>query len=256
MARKGTLQSVVALVTGAGQGIGRETAIRLAKEGAHVAVNGRIPHAKIEEVARATGGVSVIADIADVVQVNRMVREVEKKLGPIEVLVANAARMAMKPFLEHDPNEWWEQIRVNLSGHLNCIRAVLPGMQRLGRGRIVIISSNSGVIGFKNATGYAASKSGLNALGQSLARELTPRNIYVSVVAPGPVDTPQLMVDAADAKVSLEEIRTIHIRGIPAGRLGRPEEIAATVSFLASGGGPVFAGRIVQQNGGKNMCSP
>ena len=113
MNNKSRLQDKVALVTGAGQGIGRATAIRLAQEGSRVAVNGRIAHPKIENVVRETDGIPVIADIAQVGQVNTMVKEVEEQLGPIEILVANAARMTMLPFLEQDAAEWWEQIDIN-----------------------------------------------------------------------------------------------------------------------------------------------
>ena len=249
------LKDKVALVTGAGQGIGRATAIRLAQEGSRVAVNGRIAHPKIENVVRETGGFPVIADIAQVEQVNRMVAEVEEQLGPIEILVANAARMTMLPFLEQDPTQWWEQIDVNLTGHLNCIHAVLPGMRRIGSGRIILISSFFGTLGWKNATGYSASKSGISALGESLAAEIKSENIYVSIIAPGIIDTPQLQVDADDLNVSREEVKAMYARDIPLGRVAAPEEVAATVAFLAAEGGPIYNGRTLHINGGNCRCS-
>lgn len=255
MAKQGKLQNAVALVTGAGQGVGRATAIRLAEEGARVAINGRKAHAKIDEVAEVTGGLPVIADISVPAQVAQMAKTVEEKFGPIEILVANAARMTMKPFLEQDPKEWWGQIHINLCGHINCIHAVLPGMRRMGRGRIIIVGSKVGVIGWENTTGYSASKSGLHSLGVSLARELGPEGIVVNIVAPGTVDTPQQAVDAADADLSLEEYYAMRSQIIPAGRIGRSEEIAATIAFLAGEGGPAFAGKILQPNGGEVRCS-
>ena len=115
MANDFRLQGKVALVTGAGQGMGRATAIRLAQKGCRVAVNGRIAHPKIDNVARETDGIPVIADIAQVDQVNAMVKEIDEKLGPIDILVANAARMTMSPFLEQAIDEWWAQIDVNLT---------------------------------------------------------------------------------------------------------------------------------------------
>jgi len=254
MATRGRLQNMVVLVTGAGQGVGRATAIRLAEEGARIAVNGRTAHPKINEVAEITGGMPVVADISEPAQVAQMARVVEEKLGPIEVLVANAARMTMKPFFEQDPQEWWDQIHINLGGHINCIHAVLPGMRRMGRGRIIIVGSKVGVIGWQNTTGYAASKSGLHCLGVALARELAPEGIVVNIVAPGTVDTPQQAVDAADANLSLEQYYAIRSQIIPAGRIGQSEEIAATIAFLAGAGGPTFAGKILQPNGGEVRC--
>jgi len=249
------LQGKVALVTGAGQGIGRAIAIRLAQEGARVAVNGRMAHPKIEAVARETGGIAVVADISDSIQVEQMAESVAKQLGPIDILVANAAYMNMKPFLEHNSQDWWKQLHVNLTGHLGCIQVVVPGMRRRGGGKIIIIGSIFGVEGWKNASAYAASKSGLSALAVSLAEELRPDNIYVGIVHPGIIDTPQLQVDADDLNLSLDEVKARYARDIPMGRIGCPQEVAATVAFLAAEGGPIFSGRSLQINGGQNRCS-
>jgi NAD(P)-dependent dehydrogenase (short-subunit alcohol dehydrogenase family) len=255
MDRVQRLKDKVALVTGAGQGIGRAIAVRLAQEGARVAVNGRMAHPKIQAVARETGGISVVADIADGVQVARMVAAVEKQLGPINILVANAAYMTMMPFLEQDPADWWKHLNVNLTGHLSCIHAVVPGMKRLGGGNIIIISSIFGIEGWKNASAYAASKSGLTALGESLAEELRSENIHVGIVHPGVIDTPQLQVDAKDLNLTVEEVKAVYARDIPMGRIGDPQEVAATVAFLAAEGGPIFSGRSLQINGGQSRCS-
>lgn len=251
-----TLQGKVALVTGAGQGIGLATAVRLGQEGAKVAVNGRMAHPKIQAAAEAAGGIPVIADISQPSEIRRMVTEIEEKLGPVEILVANAARMAMLPFLEEDPEVWWQQLNINLTGHIDCIHAVLPGMKRLGRGKIIIISSMFGVVGWKNATGYAASKSGLTALGEALAAELGPQGIDVSIVVPGVIDTPQLQVDADDLDMPLEDVHEMYAKGIPMGRIGTAEEVAATAAYLAGTGGAHLAGRILQINGGESRCCP
>jgi len=255
MDRKPRLKDKVALVTGAGQGIGRAIAVRLAQEGALVAVNGRMAHPKIQAVAREIGGICVVADIADGVQVKRMVVEVEEQLGPIEILVANAAYMSMMPFLEQDPADWWKHLDVNLTGHLACIHAVVPGMRRWSGGNIIIISSIFGIEGWKNASAYGASKSGLTALGESLAEELRAENIHVGIIHPGVVDTPQLQVDAQDLNITVEEVKAMYARDIPMGRIGTPQEVAATVAFLAAEGGPIFSGRSLQINGGQNRCS-
>lgn len=250
----GVLDGVTALVTGAAQGIGRAAALRLARDGARVAVNARVADDRLAATVEACRGVPAPADLADSVAVRRMVAQVEADLGPVEVLVANAARMSMNPYLDADPAAWWEQLDVNLTGHLHVLEAVLPGMRRLGRGRIVIVSSYWGIIGWQNATGYAGSKSGLIALGRSLARELAPDGIGVSMVAPGVIDTPQLEVDARDAGKPLAEMHSIYAEGIPAGRIGTADEVAATISFLASDTTGAWSGQILHPNGGEIRC--
>ena len=255
MGTTGRFKSKVALVTGAGQGIGRATAMRLAEEGASVAVNDLVMDSRLEAVARETGGIAVAADISDPVQVEKMVRQIEAKIGPVEILVANAAYMTMVPFLEQDPADWWKHLHVNLTGHLCCIQAVLPGMRKLGGGKIIILSSMFGIEGWKNASAYGASKSGLTALGEALAAELRSENIHVGIVHPGVIDTPQLQVDAEDLNLSLDEVKRMYAADIPMNRVGNPEEVAATIAFLAAEGGPIFSGQIVQINGGLSRCS-
>jgi NAD(P)-dependent dehydrogenase (short-subunit alcohol dehydrogenase family) len=251
----GTLDDVPALVTGAAQGIGRAASVRLAREGARVAVNARVADARLADTVAASGGFPVVADLAEPDQVRRMVEDAEAGVGPIEVLVANAARMSMSPYLEADLDAWWQQLDVNLTGHMHAIAAVLPGMRRLGRGRIVIVTSYWGIIGWPNATGYASSKSALIALGRSLARELAPDGIGVSMVAPGVIDTPQLEVDARDASKPLAEMHAIYAEGIPAGRIGTADEVAATIAFLAADTTGAWSGCVLHPNGGEIRCS-
>ncbi len=251
----GMLNGRVCLVTGAAQGIGKGIAVRMAHEGARVAVNARVDDDRLKAVVSEIGGHAAPADIADPSAVSRMVATVEADLGPIEALVCNAARMTMKPFLEQDPEEWWEQVHINLTGHMDLITAVLPGMRRLGHGWIVLISSIWGPIGWENASGYAATKSALISLGRSLGRELAPEGIYVSVVAPGIIDTPQLQVDADYAGISLEEMHRIYAKGIPAGRIGTPADIAAAVAFLCTDSAAAFVGQTLNPNGGELRCS-
>ena len=175
-----------------------------------------------------------------------MVAGVEEAVG---LLVANAAYMSMGPFLEQDTQDWWRQIDTNLSGTFYLVRAVVPGMRRLGGGRIVIVSSEWGVTGWPNASAYAASKAGLISLGKTLDRELAPEGIITNVVAPGVIDTPQLENDARDADVSLEEIKPRYAAETPVGRIGRPEEIAAAGGVSCSQGFGSFrrAGDIAQR---------
>ncbi len=244
------LEGTVALVTGAAQGIGRATALRLAADGASVVVNDLEPSERLEEVARICGGVTAVADVSDPASVEKMVAGVENDAGSIGLLVANAAYMSMGPFLEHEEADWWRQVETNLSGTFYLVRSVLPGMRRLGGGRIVIVSSEWGVIGWPNATAYAASKAGLISFGKTLGRELAPENIITNMISPGIVDTPQLEVDAKDAGVSRGEIKSRYAAGIPVGRVGRPEDIASTVAFLARRGSAALVGQVVQPNGG------
>jgi 2-hydroxycyclohexanecarboxyl-CoA dehydrogenase len=237
-------------VSGAAQGLGRAIATRLAAEGARLAVNDRRPSPELDRLAAETAGVTAVADVSDPDAVDGMVAEVERAHGPIEVLVANHAYMSMRPFVEHDPEDWWRNVDVNLSGTFFLLRAVLPGMRRNGGGRIVIIASEFGVVGWANATAYAASKTGLISLTKTLGRELGPENILVNAIAPGIMDTPQLDVDALDAGVSPEEIRRRYAAESPMGRIGRPEEIAALAAFLSTDGAGAFVGQILQPNGG------
>jgi 2-hydroxycyclohexanecarboxyl-CoA dehydrogenase len=240
----------VALVSGAGQGLGRAIATRLAAEGARVAVNDRIASASLDEVVRQVEGMAAVADVSDPAAVSAMLDEIEGVLGPVELLVANHAYMSMAPFVEHDPDDWWRNVEVNLSGTFHLVSAALPGMRQLGHGRIVVIASEFGVVGWANASGYSASKTGLISLTKTLGRELGPEGILTNAIAPGIMDTPQLDVDAADAGVSPAEIRRRYAAETPLGRIGRPEEIAALAAFLCSDSAGAFVGQILQPNGG------
>jgi NAD(P)-dependent dehydrogenase (short-subunit alcohol dehydrogenase family) len=244
------LDGTVALVTGAAQGIGRATALRLAADGATVAVNDREPSPELDEVAKACGGVTAVADVSDPRAVEEMVSRIEDGAGSIGLLVANAAYMDMGSLFEQDEADWWRQVDTNLSGTFYLVRSVLPGMRRLGGGRIVIISSEWGVIGWPNATAYSASKAGLISFGKTLGRELAPENIITNVIAPGVINTLQLENDARDAGVDGEEIKAHYAAETPIGRIGRPEDVAATVAFLAREGSTSLVGQVVQPNGG------
>ena len=245
---------MVALVTGAAQGIGRAIAARLAADGARVAANDIGPRPELDALVAELGAIAAPADVSDREQVRRMVDAVERAAGPIDVLVANAAYMTMGPLLEHPAEDWWKVVDTNLTGTFHLIQAVLPGMRRLGRGRIVVVSSYWGVVGWRNATAYAASKAGLIALVKTLGRELAPEGILVNAVAPGITDTPQLQVDAADAGITLDEMRRVYAENVPLRRIGRPEDIAAVVALLVDPELGAMVGQTVQVNGGEVRC--
>ena len=245
----------MALVTGAAQGVGHETALRLAADGFAVAVNDITDDGRLTQLAERIDGIAVPADISDPVAGPAVVETVASRLGPVQVLVANAAAMAMSPFLEAKPEQWWHQIDVNLSGHFRVIQAVISGMRAKRQGRIVIITSGWGVIGHPNATAYAASKAGLIALTKGLGRELGPDGILTNAIAPSFIDTEQLRVDADDAGITLDEMRQRYRELIPVRQLASAGDIAAAVAFLAGPGSSAVIGQVLQPNGGVTRTS-
>jgi NAD(P)-dependent dehydrogenase (short-subunit alcohol dehydrogenase family) len=247
-------QGRIALVTGATQGIGAAIARRLAREGASVGVNGLTHDDRMSTVIADTAGFPAVGDISDPNVVTKLVDDIETTHGPIDVLVCNAAYMTMAPFLDDDEEDWWKVIDTNLAGTFHLIQAVLAGMRRAGGGNIVIIASEWGVIGWPEASAYSASKAGLIALTKTLGRELAPENIIVNAVAPGVTDTPQLQVDADNAKVSLADMHEEYSRGIPIGRIGRADEIASAIALLARKDVGAFVGQTIQVNGGTTRC--
>lgn len=240
----------MALVTGAARGVGRATALRLREDGFAVAANDISDDDRLVVLTRQVEGLAVPGDIAAPGAGPAMVERVEGTLGPLDVVVANAAAMEMGPFLEQPAERWWRHLDVNLSGHFRLIQAALPSMRAGGWGRIVILSSGWGVIGHPNATAYAASKAALIALTKSLGRELAPAGILANAIAPSYVDTDQLQVDADDAGVSLDDIRGTYRRLVPTGQLATVDDVAGAVAFLCSEGAASFVGQVLQPAGG------
>lgn len=243
----------VALVTGAAQGIGAAIARRLAAGGALVAVNDLERRPAMDQLVTEIGGLAAPADVSRRDQVDAMIAEVERSAGPLSTLVCNAAYMTMGPFTDHRPQDWWQVVDTNLTGTFHLVQAALPGLRRSGRGRVVIVTSYWGVTGWPNATAYAASKAGLIALVKTLGRELAPE-VIVNGIAPGVTATPQLEVDAADAGISLAQMHERYAAGVPLGRIGQPEEIAAGVAFLADPAIGAMTGQILHVNGGEVRC--
>ena len=245
------LQGKVALVTGAGRGIGRAIAERFATEGAHVAVN-HLPRKENEEEARAVvdklsvEGMTVAADVSQRGDVERMVAEVVQKFGRLDVAVCNAGIEIKKPFLEVTDEEWQKVIGVNLYGSFVVSQAVVREMVKQGGGgKLVFISSVHEDIPFPDYTAYCASKGGVRMLMRNLAVELAPQRINVNNIAPGAIATPinQSVLDDPKAKAGA-------ISEIPWGRFGRPEEVAAVATFLASDEAEYVTGSTYYVDGG------
>jgi 3-oxoacyl-[acyl-carrier protein] reductase len=183
------LQGQVALVTGGGRGIGAGIARELAGAGARVAVAARTRE-QVEEVANEIGGLALEVDVTDRAAVERMVAEIERELGPIDLLAANAGIGNVSGNVwENDPDEWWKVLEVNVLGvYLTC-RAVIPGMLERGRGRIVITGSGAGYLPGASSTSYTSSKAAVNRLAETLANGLAETPVRVFLMSPGRVQT-------------------------------------------------------------------
>lgn len=250
------LTGKVALVTGAGQGIGAAIAARLASEGCVIAVNSLHPE-KAEATAtrlreNQVRAEAFPADVADPDAVDAMVRAVEERLGVVNILVNNAAVLEMEPFVDLDLGVWDRTIAVNLTGPFLCTRRVVSGMLDAQWGRIVNMSSIWGVIGARGATAYCAAKGGLIEMTRALGAELGPGGVAVTAVAPGVIDTPQLAADAGFAGVTLDEMKALYAEDTVVGRIGTTAEIAHAVAFLASEDGMGLCGQVLPVTGGRS----
>lgn len=239
----------VALVTGAGQGIGRAIAERLATEGATVVVNDIDPTAA-DAVARDLGGVAAPFDCADRAAVHAGVAAAAGRAGSIELAVVNHAFMTMAPFGAESPADWRRTLDVNLAGCLWVLQATARGMVAGGYGRIVCISSEWGLTGWPEASAYTASKGGIVSLVRSAGRALGPQGVAVNAIAPGVTATPQLQVDADAAGISYDDMVAVYAQDAPLGRIARPADIAATAAFLVSEPAGALVGQVLSPNGG------
>ncbi len=191
MTERDDLSGQVALVTGGGRGIGASIAAELAEAGARVAVSARTP-SEIEDTARAIGGLAVETDVSRPADVERLVRRVEKELGPVDLLVNNAGISGPS---ERDGawsvevDDWWHVFEVNVLGAYLCSRAVIPGMIERGRGRIVNTGSGAAYLPGSRSSAYSASKAALHRFAEILAGQLEPHGVYVFAISPGLVRT-------------------------------------------------------------------
>lgn len=240
--------SYVALVTGGSRGIGRAVATRLAADGHAVAVNYATNAAAATEVVDAivaAGGSAfgVQADVGDAEAVTAMFGEVEERLGRVGILVNNAGIARDDLLLRMGVEAWDDVIETNLRSVYLCSKAALRGMLRLKWGRIISVSSISGISGNAGQANYAASKAAIIGFSKSVAREVGSRNITVNVVAPGFIATD--MTDQLGSEIAEGVTQRVAL-----GRLGRPEEIAAAVGYLASDDAAYVTGQTLVVDGG------
>jgi 3-oxoacyl-[acyl-carrier protein] reductase len=241
----------VALVTGGGRGLGRAIAVRLAGEGAKVAISYRSNAGAAEETAeqvrKAGAGCETFkGDVASPEDVEALIKGVGEALGPVEILVNNAGTTRDNILLRMKDAEFEEVLATNLKGTYLCTRAVLRGMVRARWGRIVNISSVVGLLGNAGQANYAASKAGMIGFTKSVAREVAGRGITANAVAPGYVET--------ELTGALPENVKEQILGqVPVGRFGEPEEVAEVVVFLAGHRAAYITGQTIAVDGGMVM---
>ncbi len=246
-----SLQNRVALVTGASQGIGRATALRLAAQGAHLALAARNLD-KLAEVAAeiaAAGGTARAfeLDVASEDSIKAGIKEVLAHFGKVEILVNNAGITRDMLAMRMKRNDWDDVLNTNLTGAFLLSQAVMQTMLKARWGRIINITSVVGQLGQAGQSNYAASKAGLIGMTKSLARELASRSITVNAIAPGMIATAMTDVLTDDQKKQMSD-------HIPLGRVGTDVEIAAAVAFLASEEAAYITGHTLDVNGGMHMA--
>ncbi len=245
------LRGQTALVTGGSRGIGRSIALALAEHGVKVAVNYAGSEAAAQEtVARivelGSEGIAVRGDVGNSEQAENLVKEVLNTWGRIDIVVNNAGITRDNLIMRMKEEEFDQVIETNLKGVFNCLKAATRPMMKQRYGRIINISSVVGVTGNPGQANYSAAKAGVIGLTKASARELSSRGITVNCIAPGFIDTDM-------TRELSEEVRSELEKGIPLARLGRPEEIAMAVVFLASEGAAYMTGQTLHVDGGMYM---
>lgn len=250
------LRDKLAIVTGGGGGIGRHICLRLAEEGCGIGVmdlNATAAGETADAVRAAGGRASVQAvDITDHAAVAAAVQNLQEEFGAIDILVNNAAWDRGMPFLETSPEFWEKVIGVNYVGPLNLHHTVLPVMLAQGHGKVINISSDAGRVGSTGEAVYAGCKAAVLGFGKSVAREVAKAGICVNAICPGPTDT-QMLYDATGEGEFGEKLRAGLQRAIPMRRLGKPEDIAGVVAFLASEEAGFITGQVISVSGGLSM---
>lgn len=244
----GKLDGKVALVTGSGRNIGRGMILKLADEGAHVIVNSRTNQAEADAVAneaRARGvkALSILADMAKKDQIDQMMSKAMAEFGQIDILINNAAVRPHKPFTELTVQDWEAVRSVVLDGAIYSTMAVINSMVANRYGRILFFTGEGAFVGGSGRAHVSAAKMGLVGFARGLASEFAPHNIRVNVVSPGSIDTSR-------ANPEWYQGRPPNASGIPIGRQGMVEEIAATALFLVTDDSGFITGQTIHANGG------
>ena len=247
------LRDRVAMVTGAGSGMGRAIALALAREGARVAVVD-INEAGARETVAAIekeGGQGHVhrANITRKAEIDRTVAEIVKRWGSVHILVNNAGWDKVEPFVKSTEETWDKVLAINLKGMIICTRAVLDPMIAQGSGKIVSIASDAGRVGSTGEAVYSAAKGGIIAFTKTIAREMARHRINVNCICPGPTETPLFAAVAAENPKLADSLKRV----IPFGRLGVPDDIAPVVVFLASDEAGFITGQTLSVSGGLTM---
>ena len=245
------LENKVALITGAGRGIGRAIAVALAKEGAQVIINYNGSEKKASEVKQLIeeqGGKAVTCqcDVSDFTACKKMIRDVVAEFGHLDILVNNAGITKDGLIMKMKEEDFDAVLNINLKGTFNTIRHSARQMLKQRSGKIINISSVSGILGNPGQANYAASKAGVIGLTKTMARELGSRGITVNAIAPGFVDTEM-------TEVLGDSVKEAACRQIILGRFGKPEDIANTAVFLASEKADYITGQVISVDGGMNV---
>ena len=244
------LENKITLVTGASRGIGQAIALKLGQLGAVVIGTATTESSAntINQYLEKAGikGIGITLNVNDTEQINNMIQIIREKFGEVEILVNNAGVTRDNLLVRMKDEEWDEIIETDLKSVFRLSRAVLRAMMKARYGRIINISSVVGAMGNMGQTNYAAAKAGIFGFSKSLAREVGSRNITVNCVAPGFIDTDM-------TRALADELQQNLIQHVPLGRLGRPEEVASAVAFLASSAAGYITGTTLHVNGGMYM---